>query len=146
MQGVATISNPFNELKTMGHDRDFGKWHDLEGLAAALSGGMPRYNSARLAGMFAEHTFWYTDESTRRTLLKPLAERALKLSPHDTQLWRTVSKFKISLQERSAASNGRDLLVKAYRGVNGAVMAGLDPRDSDAASKSKLLIHCDSST
>ena len=144
MQGVATISNPFNELKTMGHDRDFGKWHDLEGLAAALSGGMPRYNSARLAGMFAEHTFWYTDESTRRTLLKPLAERALKLSPHDTLLWRTVLMLNFNVE--NAALRGQDILGGAYAGVKGAVLAGLDPQDSDAASKSKLLIHCDSST
>ena len=122
----------------MGYDRDFGRWHDLQGLAAAVSAGMPRYNSARLAGMFAEHTFWYTDESTRRTLLKPLAERALKLSPHDTHLWRTF--FKIN----SKKGSGPELLIRAYRGVTGAVMAGVDPQDSGAASKSKLLIHCDS--
>ena len=132
MQGVATISNPFNELKTMGHDRDFGKWHDLEGLAAAVSAGMPRYNSARLAGMFAEHTFWYTDESTRRTLLKPLAERALKLSPHDTQLWRLLSKIKSTYQ-------GLRRVHEAETTVRGAVMT-LDPKSKDAASKSKNLI------
>ena len=54
--GQNAVSDPLTELKSMGYDRDFGKWYDLQGLAAAVSDGMPRYNSARLAGMLAEHT------------------------------------------------------------------------------------------
>ena len=68
-----------------------GMYLDLQSLAEAVGGGnLPKFDVARLAGMFAEHTYWWVDEDTRRTVLKPLAQRAMKLNPRDTQLWRLV--------------------------------------------------------
>ena len=41
--------------------RNGGLYQDLQALAVALGHGkMPQYNSARLAGMLAEHMYWYT--------------------------------------------------------------------------------------
>merc|ERR1719482_96771 len=55
---------------------DTGVWADLESMAKAMSkaDGVAKFDIARLAGMMAEHTYWYVDEATRRDVLKPLAE------------------------------------------------------------------------
>ena len=58
-----------------------GIWHDLLGLAQGVgNGNMPKFDSSRIAGMLAEHTYWYVDEATRARALKPLAQRAAKES------------------------------------------------------------------
>lgn len=110
-----------------------GLYADLQALAVAVGQGkMPKYNAARLAGMFAEHTYWYTDEGTRQTLLKPLAERALKLSPSDTHLWRLVFKLNSKLKTYAGRSREADLA------MSGAILQNLDPASSSAASSSLL--------
>jgi hypothetical protein len=99
---------------------------DLESLAAAVSNGnLPRYDVARLAGAFAEHAYWYVDEDTRRTILKPLAQRALKLNPKDTNLWRLV--FKLSSKRKSYPGRSRE----ADQAFKGAVYksANFDPAE-----------------
>jgi hypothetical protein len=88
---------------------------DLQNLAAAVSNGnMPKFDVARLAGMFAEHAYWYVDEDTRRTILKPLAQRALRLNPKDTNLWRLV--FKLSSKKKSYPGRTREA-DQAFKGA-----------------------------
>ena len=74
----------------------------------------------------------YTDEGTRQTLLKPLAERALKLSPSDTHLWRLI--FKLNSKRKTYAGRSREADLAMY----GAVRQNLDPASSSAASSSLL--------
>ena len=74
----------------------------------------------------------YTDEGTRQTLLKPLAERALKLSPSDTHLWRLVFKLNSKLKTYAGRTREADLAMA------GAILQNLDPASSSAASSSLL--------
>ena len=100
----------------------------MQALAVAVGHGkMPRYDSARLAGMLAEHTYWYTDTTTAQAVLKPLAERAIKLSPSDTHLWRLV--FKLNSKLKTYAGRNRE----AGSAMRGAVIKGLDPASASAA-------------
>jgi hypothetical protein len=88
---------------------------DLQSLAEAVSNGhMPRYDVARLAGMFAEHAYWYVDEDTRAKILKPLAQRAMQLNPKDTNLWRLV--FKLNSKRKSYPGRSREA-DQAFKGV-----------------------------
>ena len=44
-----------------------GIYSDLKSIAKAVgTGNLAKYDTARLAGMMAEHTYWYVDEAMRR--------------------------------------------------------------------------------
>jgi hypothetical protein len=109
---VDTVTEADKEEKWLGNS---GTYLDLEKLAEAVgSGNLPRFDTARLAGMLAEHTYWYVDEGTRREVLKPLAQRAVQLSPNNTHLWRLV--FKLNSKRKTYAGRSREA-DQAFKGA-----------------------------
>merc|ERR1719326_1426054 len=111
-----TIIDTFTELaESETWQGQKGIWHDLLGLAQGVgNGNMPKFDSSRIAGMLAEHTYWYTDDDTRKTLLTPLAQRALRLNPNDGHLWRLL--FKLNSKRTTYAGRNREA-EQAFKGM-----------------------------
>jgi hypothetical protein len=93
-----------------------GPYQELQAVAKAIgSGKLPRFDAGRLAGMLAEHTYWYVDEATRARALKPLAQRAAKESPSDLALWKLL--FKLNSKRRSYAGRSREAKSALYGAI-----------------------------
>merc|ERR550537_782941 len=94
-----------------------GPFAEVKAIAKAVGkGNLPSFDAGRLAGMLAEHTYWYVDAETRRGVLEPLAQRAARLSPHDLQLWLLV--FKLNSRRATYAGRNRE----AKNALNGAIL------------------------
>lgn len=89
-------------------------WPEMQELLKAVSSTdkMPKFDAARLAGMFASHTHWEVTDVIKTNVLLPLARRAAQLSPNDPELLRLLFEFnsrRIGLSARQReAENAMD--------------------------------------